>query len=90
MLAGNLVWPAQPVSGDRERVFGRQAAASIPFLRDHLLEGRLAARGLIDRGRTEALLDPDRLLWNGSVPDFTMAAVTESWVRRWEAIRAGV
>ena len=26
----------------------------------------------------------------GSVPDFTMAAVMESWVRRWEAIGAGV
>lgn len=72
--------------GEMTAYFGRQAAASIPFLREHLLGGRLAARGLIDRGRTEALLDPDRLLWKGSVPDFTMAAVTESWVRRWEAI----
>lgn len=76
--------------GEMTAYFGRQAAASIPFLRNHLLEGRLAARGLIDRGRTEALLDPDRLLWKGSVPDFTMAAVTESWVRRWEAFTAAV
>lgn len=68
--------------------FGRQAAASLPFLREYLLEGRLASRGIIDRARTEALLDVDRLLWKGSVPDFTMAAVTESWIRRWEAIGA--
>ena len=76
--------------GEMTAYFGRQAAASIPFLQGHLLEGRLAARGLIDRGRTEALLDPDRLLGRGSVPDFTMAAVTESWVRRGEALGAGV
>ena len=35
--------------GEMTAYFGRQAAASIPFLRDHLLGGRLAARGLIDR-----------------------------------------
>lgn len=74
--------------GEMTAYFGRQAAASLPFLRAHLLDGRLASRGIIDRGRTEALLDVDRLLWKGSVPDFTMAAVTESWVRRWEAIGA--
>ncbi len=75
--------------GELTAYFGRQAAVSLPFLRDHLLGGRLAEKGLIDKGRTEALLDADRLMWKGGAPDFTLASVTESWIRRWESRRAG-
>lgn len=71
--------------GELTAYFGRQAAASLPFLRDHLLGGRLAEKGLIDKGRTEALLNADRLMWKGGVPDFTLASVTESWIQRWES-----
>lgn len=71
--------------GELTAYFGRQAEVSLPFLREHLLDGRLAQKGLIDRARTEALLDPDRLVWKGGVPDFTLASVVESWIRRWEA-----
>lgn len=74
--------------GDYTATFEREAAASLPFLRDHLLGGLLADRGIIDRSRTEALLDRDRLMWAGGGGALTTAALVESWLRRW-ATRMG-
>lgn len=69
--------------GDYTATFEREAASSLPFLRDHLLDGLLAERGIIDRAEVEALLDRDRLMWAGGSAFLTTAALVESWLRRW-------
>jgi asparagine synthase (glutamine-hydrolysing) len=71
--------------GDLSADFGRALAASLPALRAHLLDGRLAAEGVIDRERTDAVLDADHLAWRGDYGDVMTAAAIESWVRVWEA-----
>lgn len=72
--------------GDLTAFLGRQVAADLPFLREHLLDGRLVQKGLIDRDRLEAALHRDRIQWQGGFAGLTLAAVIESWVRRWEAL----
>ena len=71
--------------GDYTATFEREAAASLPFLRAHLLDGLLAREGVIDRVKTGALLDRDRLMWAGGGSTLTNAALVESWVRCWTA-----
>lgn len=71
--------------GDYTATFEREAAASLPFFREHLLGGVLADRGVIDRALVEALLDRDRLMWTGGSGWLTTAALVESWLRRWTA-----
>jgi asparagine synthase (glutamine-hydrolysing) len=71
--------------GDYTATFEREAAASLPFLRAHLLDGLLVQHGVLDRSRTETLLDRDRLMWAGGSGALTNAALVESWLRRWKA-----
>ena len=71
--------------GDLTAFLGRQIVADLPFLRDHLLDGRLVQQGVIDRTRLEAALDRDRIQWQGGFAELSLAAVIESWVRHWEA-----
>jgi len=85
-LPPDVVWRRS--KGDYTATFEREAAASLPFLRAHLLDGLLARHGVIDRVRTEALLDRDRLMWGGGSHHLTSAAVVESWLRRWTGRRA--
>lgn len=82
-LPAEVVWRRS--KGDYTATFEREAAASLPFLKTHLLDGLLAQRGIIDRGRTEALLDRDRLMWAGGSHHLSSAALVESWLRRWTA-----
>lgn len=72
--------------GDMTAHYGRWVSASLPFLRSHLLEGRLAAQGIIDRPRVEALLTPEQLAWGADYVSILFAAVLEAWVANWEAI----
>jgi asparagine synthase (glutamine-hydrolysing) len=71
--------------GDMTEIFGRRVAASLGFLRAWLLDGRLAARGLIDVEALDRRLDRDSLLWRGGYGEIIGAAAVEAWVRVWEA-----
>lgn len=82
-LPADVAWRRS--KGDYTATFEREAAASLPFLRDHLLGGLLAERGVIDRPQVERLLDRDRLMWAGGSSRLTTAALVESWLRRWTA-----
>ena len=82
-LPASVAWRRS--KGDYTATFEREAAASLPFLRAHLLDGLLAREGVIDRTRTEALLDRDRLMWAGGGSTLINAALVESWVRCWTA-----
>ncbi|OZA73410.1 MAG: hypothetical protein B7X77_09940, partial [Caulobacter sp. 39-67-4] len=76
--------------GDVTVFFGRSVAASLSFLRPFLLEGRLAALGLIDRSRLEAALAPEALVWRDDYGAILTAAQVEAWLRHWEGrIAAG-
>lgn len=71
--------------GDMTAHYGRWVSASLPFLRSHLLEGRLAAQGIIDRSRLEAMLTPEQLAWGADYVAILWAAVLEAWIANWEA-----
>jgi asparagine synthase (glutamine-hydrolysing) len=70
--------------GDITAFFGRSLAASLPVLRDMLLDGRLVARGLIDRERLELALQPETLVWKDFYGEILVAAALEAWVAHWE------
>lgn len=55
----------------------------MPFLRDLLLDGVLVSKGLIDRGETERLLDPDALISSGDYNVVLVRGLIEVWCRTW-------
>lgn len=71
--------------GDLTAYFGRMIADSLDLLRPFLLEGRLADLGILDRDVLDSALRPESLAWRGGYGEIMTAAVTESWVRSWEA-----
>jgi asparagine synthase (glutamine-hydrolysing) len=71
--------------GEMTAYYGRRLARGLDAVRPFLLEGRLAAEGIIDRSVLEPMLTVDRLIWRGGVGQIMLAAVFESWVRTWEA-----
>ncbi|MFJ6024270.1 asparagine synthase-related protein [Brevundimonas sp. NPDC092305] len=70
--------------GDMTRVYGRFIFDSLPVLRPWLIEGRLAAMGIIDPIAAEACLTRESLAWHGAYTPIMVAAAFESWVRAWE------
>jgi asparagine synthase (glutamine-hydrolysing) len=70
--------------GELAAYYGHVVAAATDDLLPHLLEGRLAAAGLIDRAQVEAALRPDHLIWQGGYGDLMMLALIESWLRGWD------
>jgi len=70
--------------GDISVFLGRSLAASADFLRGFLLEGRLAARGLIDPAELAGALEPEALVWKDASKEILAAATLEAWVRHWE------
>ncbi len=75
---------ARRSKGDMTAFYGRYLAANLDLLRPWLLEGRLAAEGLIDRSAAEAVLTTENLIWHGRYADIIIAAALEGWVRVWE------
>jgi asparagine synthase (glutamine-hydrolysing) len=73
--------------GDYAAYFNQQAAQNLPFLKSYLLDGRLAAERIIDRGVMEARLQEDVLRWQGGASEILASVSLEAWVRRWEARR---
>lgn len=70
--------------GELAVYYGHVVAAAVDALKPHLLEGRLAAAGLIDTAQVEAALQPDHLIWQGGYGDLMMLALIESWLRSWD------
>lgn len=70
--------------GDVTVFFSKSVATSLPALRPFLLDGRLAAKGLIDIDRLEPLLHPEPMIWRDCVGEVMLAATLEAWVRAWE------
>lgn len=64
--------------------FGRSIDAELPALRPHLLEGRLAGRGLIDVAVMDRVLRRDNLIWENRYSDVMILAAVETWVRAWD------
>ena len=64
--------------------FGQLVSGSLPELREHLLDGRLAARGLVNLERLEANLNSEALIWGVDYLHILFTALIESWVRAWE------
>lgn len=70
--------------GEMTAYYGRRIAASLDVLRPWLLDGRLAAEGLIDRTAAEIALSEESLIWRGRFGEIMIAAALESWMREWE------
>ena len=75
--------------GDMTKIYGRMILEGLDVLRPWLLEGRLAALGVIDRAEAEAGLTREALVWHGRYSTVMVAAAFESWVRSWEKRLAG-
>lgn len=69
--------------GDLGAYYGQVAAASLPMLRDYLLDGELVRAGLLDRAALETMLTRDHMIWRGDFSGVMSFAVVEAWVRHW-------
>lgn len=76
--------------GDASYRFAAALAKGLAALRPFLLEGRLAAMGLIDPSRLEAALVESELAQQGGSTLPMRVAALESWVRYWEGIAAAL
>jgi asparagine synthase (glutamine-hydrolysing) len=70
--------------GDLTAYYGRMILRSLPTLRPYLLEGRLAAQGVLDIKGLEEGLDPDRMIHEGNYPRLYEIIGIEAFVRYWE------
>lgn len=69
--------------GESTAFYGRMIADSLAVLRPWLLDGHLAALGLIDRDGMEHRLTRDSLIWRGGYSDILIAIAVEGWLRAW-------
>lgn len=65
--------------------YGRAIAAGLGELSPLLLEGRLAAQGLLDRERLAGMLSVEHLAWRGGFGAILSLAAVELWAQAWEA-----
>lgn len=70
--------------GDLTRYYGRINRLSLSLLRSLLLEGRLAGHGVVDVAGLDAILTPERLIWDDRHSRATLPALVECWARCWE------
>ncbi len=70
--------------GELSGYFGRMIADGLAAVRPWLLEGRLAAHGVINRTAFETLLRRDSLAWRGGYVEILTAVAFEGWIRAWE------
>lgn len=69
--------------GSLAQYFGEAIMQGLPELKLFLLEGHLAQRGYLDRGKLEAALTMDVLIWKAVYGDVMLLTMTEAWVRGW-------
>jgi len=70
--------------GEMTRIYGRLIVDNLDILRPWLIDGRLAALGLIDRATAETELTPEALIWRGQHSVILGIAALEGWTRLWE------
>ena len=70
--------------GELTTFYGQVVLESLPDLGSILMDGELMRRGLIDREETEALLDPNVLIWSGDYNVVLIHSLMELWVRHWQ------
>jgi asparagine synthase (glutamine-hydrolysing) len=75
----------RPNKGCVSATYGRMLAASLPFLRDYLLGGMLAAEGILDRPALKAALTAEILMQQNIYAEIYVALFMERWVRGWTA-----
>ena len=83
MLPGSVI--ERRGKGALAQYFGRCMCASVPFLRDFLLDGLLVRNGVLDRVRLDAMLDRDFLMRFDCYAKLRSVIITEQWVRVWQA-----
>ena len=66
--------------GDLTRVYGRELAQALPFVRDRLLAGSLRSLGLIDVPALDARLTREALMSFGGYGDVMELLAVEAWV----------
>jgi asparagine synthase (glutamine-hydrolysing) len=59
-------------------------AQSLPLIGPYLLDGCLAAAGVLDRRRLERVLDREFLIQTAAGNDLVGAIAVEAWVRHWQ------
>lgn len=69
--------------GDLTTYFAQSLRDSLPALRPYLLDGRLAAAGLLDGARLDAALSPERLVWTNISSEVFVMLALEAWARCW-------
>lgn len=72
--------------GDMTRLYSRMILDNLAFIRPWLIEGRLAALGLIDAAVADVELTPETLMWRGQYAPLMAAIAFEGWVRAWERL----
>lgn len=70
--------------GEMTRIYGRLIVDNLDVLRPWLIDGRLAALGLLDRATAETELTPEALIWRGQHSVILGIAALEGWTRLWE------
>lgn len=69
--------------GEATAFYGRAAAKNLVFLREHLMGGALVASGIVDAGRIEEMLTPERLFYSPYNHSLILLASCEAWLRSW-------
>lgn len=69
--------------GEASGYYRRALVHNLVFLKEHLLDGTLAANGLLDPDAIAPMLDEDALLWREDVRVLTVLASFEAWARYW-------
>lgn len=69
--------------GELTTYYGHVVRGSLPYLRELLIDGALMRAGVIEQRETEALLDPDVLIWSGVYNVVLIQALLETWARHW-------
>lgn len=59
--------------------------ANLPEVRQRLLDGQLAARGIVDRGALESALQPSRLATRLEYVRLLLLLDTEAWIDAWQS-----
>lgn len=75
---------ARRSKGEMTAFYGHLIADGLGILRPWLLDGRLAAMGLIDLDKAGEALTRESLAWRGGYVDIMTTAAIEGWVRAWE------
>lgn len=70
--------------GELGAFYGEAVARNLDFLRSYLLEGELAAAGLLPQGLADETTR-EALVWQGGFARLVTLALTEAWLRRWQA-----